>query len=76
MRILSVSAQKPHSTGSGVYLSQLVHSFAAAGHEQEAQHDEHGRDAHDYEVETREGAVGLVLTNDALLCLCRTLDLF
>ena len=34
MRILSVSAQKPHSTGSGVYLTELVRAFDAAGHEQ------------------------------------------
>lgn len=34
MRILSVTAQKPHSTGSGVYLTALVRAFAAAGHEQ------------------------------------------
>ena len=34
MRIMSVSAQKPHSTGSGVYLTALVRAFAAAGHEQ------------------------------------------
>ncbi len=34
MKILSVSAQKPHSTGSGVYLSGLVEAFARAGHEQ------------------------------------------
>ena len=34
MRVLSVTAQKPHSTGSGVYLTSLVRAFAAAGHEQ------------------------------------------
>ncbi len=34
MRILSITAQKPHSTGSGVYLTELVRAFAAAGHEQ------------------------------------------
>lgn len=34
MKILSVIAQKPHSTGSGVYLTELVREFAAMGHEQ------------------------------------------
>ena len=34
MRILSVSAQKPDSTGSGVYLAQTVASLARNGHEQ------------------------------------------
>lgn len=34
MRILSLTAQKPDSTGSGVFLSELVRGFAALGHEQ------------------------------------------
>lgn len=34
MRILSVTAQKANSTGSGVYLTELVKSFAKMGHEQ------------------------------------------
>ena len=34
MRILSITAQKPHSTGSGTYLTELVCSWARAGHEQ------------------------------------------
>lgn len=34
MKILSISAQKPHSTGSGIYLSELVKVFAGMGHEQ------------------------------------------
>lgn len=34
MRILSITAQKPNSTGSGVFLSELVKSYAAMGHEQ------------------------------------------
>ncbi len=34
MKILSITAQKPHSTGSGTYLTELVRSWAAAGHEQ------------------------------------------
>lgn len=34
MRILSVTAQKPDSTGSGVYLSELVKNFEGLGHEQ------------------------------------------
>lgn len=34
MRILSITAQKPCSTGSGVYLSELVREFAEKGHEQ------------------------------------------
>lgn len=34
MRILSITAQKPNSTGSGVYLTELVREFAAAGHVQ------------------------------------------
>lgn len=34
MRILSITAQKPHSTGSGVYLTELVKGFSAMGHEQ------------------------------------------
>ena len=35
MKILSVLAQKPSSTGSGVYLSELVRCFEKMGHEQE-----------------------------------------
>lgn len=34
MRILSISAQKPSSTGSGVYLTELVKVLAKQGHEQ------------------------------------------
>lgn len=34
MRILNISAQKPHSTGSGIYLSELVKSFEKSGHRQ------------------------------------------
>lgn len=34
MRILSVTAQKPNSTGSGVYLTELVKGFHAMGHQQ------------------------------------------
>ena len=34
MRILSITAQKPHSTGSGVYLTGLIKGFATLGHEQ------------------------------------------
>lgn len=34
MRVLSITAQKPSSTGSGVYLSELVRELAEAGHEQ------------------------------------------
>ncbi len=34
MKILSISAQKPSSTGSGVYLTELVKSLAVQGHEQ------------------------------------------
>lgn len=34
MKILSVSAQKPDSTGSGVYLSEVVKELALEGHEQ------------------------------------------
>ena len=34
MRILSLTAQKPDSTGSGVYLTELVRGFAAQGHVQ------------------------------------------
>lgn len=34
MKILSITAQKPNSTGSGVYLSELVKEYAAVGHEQ------------------------------------------
>ena len=33
MRILSVTAQKPHSTGSGVYLTETVRAFGDMGHE-------------------------------------------
>ena len=32
MRILCISAQKPDSTGSGVYLAETGASLAAAGH--------------------------------------------
>ena len=34
MRILSITAQKPHSTGSGTYMTELVRSWARAGHSQ------------------------------------------
>lgn len=34
MRILSITAQKPDSTGSGVYLTALVEAFERAGHTQ------------------------------------------
>ena len=33
MRILSITAQKPNSTGSGVYLTELVKEYALLGHE-------------------------------------------
>lgn len=34
MRILSITAQKPHSTGSGIYLTELVNNWSHLGHEQ------------------------------------------
>lgn len=34
VRILSITAQKPHSTGSGTYMTELVRSWARAGHRQ------------------------------------------
>lgn len=34
MKILSITAQKPNSTGSGVYLTELVKEYALKGHEQ------------------------------------------
>lgn len=34
MKILSITAQKPDSTGSGVYLTELVKGFLKLGHEQ------------------------------------------
>jgi glycosyltransferase involved in cell wall biosynthesis len=34
MRILNVLTQKPNSTGSGVYMTELVKQFQALGHEQ------------------------------------------
>ena len=34
MRILSVTAQKADSTGSGVFLTELVKGFDKAGHQQ------------------------------------------
>lgn len=34
MKILSITAQKPHSTGSGVYLSELMKAFGENGVEQ------------------------------------------
>lgn len=34
MKILSITAQKPHSTGSGTYLTELVRSFDRMGHVQ------------------------------------------
>lgn len=34
MRILSITAQKPNSTGSGVYLTELVKEYALMGHDQ------------------------------------------
>ena len=33
MNILTISAQKPDSTGSGVYLAETVRAFRAAGHD-------------------------------------------
>ena len=34
MKILSITAQKPHSTGSGTYMTELVKAFARMGHAQ------------------------------------------
>lgn len=34
MRILNVTAQKPHATGSGVFLTETVNAFEALGHPQ------------------------------------------
>ena len=34
MKILSVTAQKPNSTGSGVYLTELMKEFEKLGHKQ------------------------------------------
>lgn len=34
MRILTITAQKPNSTGSGFYLTEMVKAFAKEGHEQ------------------------------------------
>ncbi|MBQ0041281.1 MAG: glycosyltransferase family 4 protein [Clostridiales bacterium] len=34
MRILSITAQKPHSTGSGTYLTELVNAWDRSGHDQ------------------------------------------
>ncbi|MBP7320339.1 MAG: glycosyltransferase family 4 protein [Lachnospiraceae bacterium] len=34
MKILHITAQKPHSTGSGVYMTELIHSFSNLGIEQ------------------------------------------
>lgn len=34
MRILSITAQKPSSTGSGVYLTEVVKALASEGHQQ------------------------------------------
>lgn len=34
MRILTITAQKPNSTGSGFYLTELVKAFSEEGHEQ------------------------------------------
>lgn len=34
MRILTITAQKPNSTGSGFYLTEMVKGFAAQGHTQ------------------------------------------
>lgn len=34
MKILSITAQKPHSTGSGTYLTELVNAWARLGHDQ------------------------------------------
>ena len=34
MRILSITAQKPGSTGSGIYLTELVREYARQEHAQ------------------------------------------
>ena len=34
MKILSITAQKPHSTGSGTYMTELVRAFGRTGHTQ------------------------------------------
>ena len=34
MKILSITAQKPHSTGSGTYMTELVKAFDDMGHRQ------------------------------------------
>ena len=36
MKILSITAQKPHSTGSGTYMTELVRAFDRMGHTQAA----------------------------------------
>lgn len=36
MRILSITAQKPDSTGSGVYMTELIKNWQKQGHEQAA----------------------------------------
>ena len=36
MRILSISAQKPDSTGSGIYMTELIKALSKMGHEQAA----------------------------------------
>ena len=36
MRILSITAQKPNSTGSGVFLTELVRALGETGQEQMA----------------------------------------
>ena len=36
MRILSISAQKPDSTGSGIYMTELIKAVSKMGHEQAA----------------------------------------
>lgn len=34
MKILSITAQKPHSTGSGIYLTEMVNNWHLLGHKQ------------------------------------------
>ena len=53
MRILSITAQKPNSTGSGVFLSELVKELHAQGHEQAVIAGVYKEDKIDFPADTK-----------------------
>ena len=80
MNILSITAQKPHSTGSGTYLTELVRSWDRAGHRQAVVCGIYPQDSVDfpegvgcYPVFFTDTAAGpSAASADTLFCSCKT----